>query len=201
MFERRDSEVQSMTSQLSRRRLLAGGGATLLTGTAVLGAAPQAQALRWYYPESDYPKLKIGMVHPLVGEGVHCLRGDLYFFGYRNQRDRNSHRFDLWVQAAVQKLQRRFGAETDGVVGPKTWGLIEANRSGVGYPKLRRGDREDGVFVLQRVLVATVRVSLDNDGVFGGATDAAVRSYQRSRGLAVDGVVGPKTWAKMRSGR
>jgi peptidoglycan hydrolase-like protein with peptidoglycan-binding domain len=31
------------------------------------------------------------------------------------------------------------------------------------------------------------------DGYFGNQTAGAVRSFQRSRGLAVDGVVGPQT--------
>jgi hypothetical protein len=33
------------------------------------------------------------------------------------------------------------------------------------------------------------------DGVFGGGTESAVRSFQRSAGVAIDGVVGPRTWA------
>jgi peptidoglycan hydrolase-like protein with peptidoglycan-binding domain len=32
------------------------------------------------------------------------------------------------------------------------------------------------------------------DGAFGRSTDGTVRSFQRSHGLAADGVVGPKTW-------
>jgi lysozyme len=35
------------------------------------------------------------------------------------------------------------------------------------------------------------------DGVFGAKTEAAVKAYQKRHGLTVDGVVGPKTWAKL----
>lgn len=35
------------------------------------------------------------------------------------------------------------------------------------------------------------------DGDFGAATDSALRKYQKANGLTVDGVAGPKTWAKM----
>lgn len=40
---------------------------------------------------------------------------------------------------------------------------------------------------------------VDDDGVFGPATEAAVEGYQDMRGLVVDGVVGPITWANMLS--
>ena len=32
------------------------------------------------------------------------------------------------------------------------------------------------------------------DGVFGPGTEAAVRRLQTDQGLAVDGIVGPRTW-------
>jgi peptidoglycan hydrolase-like protein with peptidoglycan-binding domain len=32
------------------------------------------------------------------------------------------------------------------------------------------------------------------DGDFGGGTEAAIKAFQKSKGLKVDGVVGPLTW-------
>lgn len=41
---------------------------------------------------------------------------------------------------------------------------------------------------------------INADGVFGPATEAAVRAWQRDSGLRADGIVGPITSAKMRAG-
>lgn len=37
------------------------------------------------------------------------------------------------------------------------------------------------------------------DGIFGSATDEAVKAYQAENGLTVDGIVGSKTWEKLLS--
>jgi hypothetical protein len=38
------------------------------------------------------------------------------------------------------------------------------------------------------------------DGDFGGGTERAVKDYQRSNGLTIDGKVGPETWANLFNG-
>ena len=54
----------------------------------------------------------------------------------------------------------------------------------------RRGERGDAVAALQRALIAAgVTVRGGADGVFGGATETAVSSFQSTRGLATTGRV------------
>jgi len=60
---------------------------------------------------------------------------------------------------------------------------------------LRRGDAGKAVRKLQRSLGFS---GGDVDGMFGPATQRSVRSFQNSRGLLVDGVVGRNTLAALR---
>ena len=64
------------------------------------------------------------------------------------------------------------------------------------HPVLRLGDRGAAVVTLQRRLnVWGARLVVD--GAFGDKTLAAVKAFQSARKLAVDGVVGPLTWAAL----
>jgi hypothetical protein len=64
-------------------------------------------------------------------------------------------------------------------------------------PLLRRGSRGSSVVELQQRLANAGHAPGPIDGIFGSQTDAAVRAFQRARGLAVDGVVGPQTWGAL----
>lgn len=61
---------------------------------------------------------------------------------------------------------------------------------------LRQGDRDSDVKALQRAL-RSVGYQLEIDGVFGRITLECVKSFQASRNLARDGVVGPLTWKEL----
>ena len=62
------------------------------------------------------------------------------------------------------------------------------------WPLVRKNDQNHPVKTLQYLLKARGH-NLTVDGVFGPATDAAVRAFQQHKGLAVDGIVGPVTWS------
>lgn len=60
------------------------------------------------------------------------------------------------------------------------------------------GDTGADVKRLQRLLVMMKMLEYSGiDGTFGAKTDAAVRSFQQSEGLTVDGIVGPMTWGAL----
>lgn len=62
-------------------------------------------------------------------------------------------------------------------------------------PTLRKGSKGSAVRTLQYVLSPKYTGKID--GVFGAGTEKAVRSYQASKGLKADGLVGGKTWGKL----
>lgn len=61
------------------------------------------------------------------------------------------------------------------------------------WPLVRRGDSGERVRTVQYLLRAR-GASLSVDGLFGSATEQAVRQFQSARGLSVDGIVGTQTW-------
>jgi hypothetical protein len=57
--------------------------------------------------------------------------------------------------------------------------------------------RGEEVWRAQRLLNERAGAGLSPDGIYGAATRDAVRAFQRRRGLAEDGVLGPVTWAAL----
>lgn len=66
----------------------------------------------------------------------------------------------------------------------------------VKLPVLKKGSEGASVKALQTLLIGYGYScgSAGVDGDFGSATDAAVRAYQKAKGLTVDGSCGHKTW-------
>lgn len=91
-------------------------------------------------------------------------------------------------------LSRMFGYVEPKTLAP-TW-VHTDTRIKEGYPTLKLNDKGCYVFNLQFILRSKgYNVSLD--GVFGNYTLAAVKSFQKSKYILQDGVVGPTTWAKL----
>ena len=72
----------------------------------------------------------------------------------------------------------------------------------VELPILRKGDANASVIAAQVILIRSGYSCgwWGSDGEFGDATENALKKYQKSKGLAVDGIVGKATWDKLLKG-
>lgn len=66
-----------------------------------------------------------------------------------------------------------------------------------GYPQLKRGSLSNYVLIAQDDLNTLGYTTGGLDGIFGSATQTAVRNYQQSVGLSVDGIIGCNTWRSL----
>lgn len=145
--------------------------------------------------EANTPTLRRGM----RGTAVERLQQQLQAKGFTSGGVDGV--FGTGTEAAVKAAQRHYGLVVDGVAGPATWEALESGTPANGgdpdsteTPILRRGSRGTAVERLQARLQAKGFLNSGADGVFGAATEAAVKAAQQRYGLTADGVVGPATW-------
>jgi len=100
-------------------------------------------------------------------------------------------RGDIWLAGWLTDAIEAAAAKTSG--GPAT------KPPNAARPVLRNGSRGRDVRDMQLLLIGHgfPLPRFGADGAFGSETERAVRGFQKSRGLAVDGVCGPKTWAAL----
>lgn len=121
--------------------------------------------------------------------------------------------FGSGTERAVRQFQQKNGLQVDGIAGPQTWAAlngVQADKPAEAQPPketnqgssndiVRLGARGAVVKDVQTKLKAAGVFPYTVDGIFGQQTLAAVKKFQMQQGLTVDGVVGPKTWAKLKS--
>ncbi|MBQ7059342.1 MAG: peptidoglycan-binding protein [Firmicutes bacterium] len=149
------------------------------------------------------------------GDDVLALQQLLNQLGYDLAEDGD---FGYDTFEAVISFQEDHALEADGIVGEMTWQALYAASSGdrqvsqstqtttqktntsskdrEDYPTVSYGDEGTYITELQELL-NTYGAGLETDGIFGAATEQAVRSFQSTHGLEVDGIVGPMTWGTL----
>ena len=126
--------------------------------------------------------------------------------------------FGQQTENAVRAFQRIFNLTEDGIVGRSSWyqmvrlyvgvtRLAELESEGQRFAgiswqapaSLQSGSSGQSVRQLQYMLNVVSQFvnsipTVAEDGIFGEATQNAVRAFQRFAGLTADGIVGPATW-------
>lgn len=109
--------------------------------------------------------------------------------------------FDERMDQAVRAFQQARGLNIDGIVGPHTMRRLEEARWSLGDRPLSFQPGHliygDDVISLQQRLTTMGFDSGKVDGIFGVRTDQALKEFQRSVGIVVDGVAGLETFTAL----
>ena len=98
---------------------------------------------------------------------------------------------------ALRRFQRRVHLQVDGRAGPETRrALGPLGGPGFGTRTIRRGSLGWDVSVMQ-FLLSQRGMTVPVNGSFGKRTERKLRAFQRSHGLGVDGIAGPKTLRRL----
>ena len=93
------------------------------------------------------------------------------------------------VKGLQTELNKQFGSKlaVDGIFGTNTYNACI---------NVRRGAEGNITWLIQSMLICKL-FNINADGIFGIATESAVREFQKRNGLSQDGIVGKNTFSKL----
>ena len=93
------------------------------------------------------------------------------------------------VKGLQTELNKQFGSKlaVDGIFGTNTYNACI---------NVRRGAKGNITWLIQSMLICKL-FNINADGIFGSATESAVREFQKRNGLSQDGIVGKNTFSKL----
>ncbi|GAF15423.1 cell wall lytic activity [Bacillus sp. JCM 19045] len=159
------------------------------------------------------------------GNNVTGLQDQLRTLGFFNQS--STGYYGTVTREAVRNYQRANNLQVDGIAGPQTQAHLRSgnsssapsnntsnnnnnNNSNAGSnttppastpssSAMRLGQRGSNVTELQQQLRTLGYFNQNPTGYYGEVTRNAVREFQRTNGLSVDGVAGPATQSKLKN--
>lgn len=166
-----------------------------MAGLAVLAIPAFSQAV---YAQS-YPVIHYGDRGPAVKTAEESLQKLGFYHGAIDSA------FGPELLFAVKSFQGHYGLAQDGIVGPETWTKLSvtvgtptttssnASPNYAAAPLLLQLNSAGPAVVHLQELLNQHGYDLTVDGQFGPLTYAAVRNFQATHHLVVDGIAGPET--------
>ena len=123
----------------------------------------------------------IGIVEAVVGDTIYVIEGN-----YKNAVSRRNIKVN--------------GKYIRGYIAPKYDAeAVKVDVCALNVKVLKKGAKGNDVKAMQTLLIGYGYFcgGYGADGDFGSGTESGLRAYQQAKGLGVDGICGPKTWAKL----
>ena len=130
-----------------------------------------------------------------VGPEVVSLEVRLIELGYH--LDLADDRYTSLTATSVKAFQKRAGLGITGIADLTSQNRLAAGTAPRTATSYRRGSYGDGVKRVQQRLIALGLLGGQADGRFGPMTETAARAFQKKFGLSVDGVIGPRSLARL----
>ena len=136
-----------------------------------------------------------------MGSDVTMLQKMLHDLNFKITVDGD---FGPETETIIKGFQQNHSLTVTGIVTPEVLGVIQEEWSLPQVPSkkftsgafLKRGDSGSAVVIIQHQLnTLGANPQIDEDGVFGSGTVAAVKDFQTKNNLQSDGIVGPSTSA------
>lgn len=106
--------------------------------------------------------------------------------------DATVKKIQIWLNTNYQA-----NLSVDGKCGAKTKAALTNALRVEGSPTIRKGNKNNTVYIVQAMLYCIGYNPNGIDGVFGAGTEKALKAYQKANGLVADGVAGKNTYGKM----
>ena len=132
-------------------------------------------------PQENVPKGNVAKIQSTLNEryGLNIAVDNIY--GNETKK--------ALVKGLQTELNKQFGSKlaVDGIFGTNTYNACI---------NVRKGAEGNITYLIQAMLVCH-SFNINADGIFGTATETAVREFQKRNGLSVDGIVGKNTFNKL----
>ena len=146
--------------------------------------------------------IPVGYAFKRIWEGGHGTTSQHYAgvafdVGQRSTADERRKIYRAAVRSGAWGYVEPMSMTPNWVHFDRRYGKPACAGTTAGYPTLRRGSRSTYVLILQDALNALGYSTNTLDGIFGHATESALKACQRRFALRADGICGCATWKKI----
>ncbi len=201
-LSRTENVISSITGESTRPLFRPPGGAYNSSVLSAVGDAGYSRTIMWNIDTNDWRGYSASYIYSTVVNNI--SPGSIVLMHALSTAPNTKYA----LQDIIDTLTSRGYSFTtvSGLLAGSSGSYSSGSSSGSSYSSsgsasgstVRLGSTGTAVRELQQALV-NKGYSLSVDGAFGPMTQNAVISFQRSVGIAADGVVGPVTWSKLGS--